>query len=306
MLSGLRQGLVRLADAESSGRLRQFLVESYSRIYAPRGAIADGASLWRPLRIGQLPSAECSEFFILGSGASVEDLGSRHFDHIGCQFSVGVNSWPLHYFVPNAYAFEMIRRNPKMARTLSLALDREDVKASRPEIWATRDMVTARSDQRVRVPIELREYQFYYTILSLGTNRKDRLSIAYRDTIRWRDSMWFPDGMLPSVGATIERLAAAAVFAGFANVVFVGVDLNNARYFWQENPEYLEAIGVNGLVSGQCGTVHRTNDPQQKTHPVTTTIEALSEAAMELVGTRFWVASPDSALRRFLPLYQWN
>ena len=34
--------------------------------------------------------------YILGSGASIEDLTSAHFDHIAKQTSVGVNNWGVH------------------------------------------------------------------------------------------------------------------------------------------------------------------------------------------------------------------
>jgi len=45
-------------------------------------------------------------FFILGSGASVEDLNHSNFHTIRGQVSVGINAWVLHNFVPDFYAYE--------------------------------------------------------------------------------------------------------------------------------------------------------------------------------------------------------
>lgn len=47
-----------------------------------------------------------STLFILGSGESVEALTAREWSEVQENFSIGINAWPLHPFIPNVLAFE--------------------------------------------------------------------------------------------------------------------------------------------------------------------------------------------------------
>jgi hypothetical protein len=80
------------------------------------------ASILEPLELrSRIGKPHADTLFILGSGASVEDLGPEYFREINSQVSVGINAWPLHHFVPDLYAFEPVPEGDSdHYRTMSL------------------------------------------------------------------------------------------------------------------------------------------------------------------------------------------
>lgn len=301
-----KRAVVALADADPTGGVRRTALKAYARLRTTSESLIDQGAMWRPLIAQQMRHRNHDTMFILGSGASVEDLRPENFLSISKQFSVGINGWVVHDYIPSVYAFERIAGAAEKAEAFSICLGRPEVRARMPGIWATRAMLSAKLDERVVVPLGFGGELLYYSKMALGTANPIRLTAAYADILSLYDQSGTGlAGLLPGVGASIDRMAAVGILAGFSDVVFVGVDLKNSDYFWERNPEYLRRRGILRLESGQAAGIHKTDDASIKRLPVSVTIEAMSSVAASCVGTRFWVASSDSKLHDFLDVYPW-
>ncbi|MDA9786681.1 hypothetical protein N9C74_01460 [Pontimonas sp.] len=99
-------------------------------------------------------------------------------------------------------------------------------------------------------------------------------------------------------------MACLAIHLGFKKVVFVGVDLNDTKYFWQRNPVYLAERGIASFDSEQKWDVHETEMPGFAPFVVSDAIRSLSTVASRDFGTKFYSASQSSRLASFLPIYE--
>ena len=102
-----------------------------------------------------LGKPDADTFFILGSGASVEDLAPSDFETIRSQVSVGINAWPLHHFVPDIYTYEPVPVDDgSHYKTMSM-LNRPDIIEASPRILflKPRDDVEALQLQQIPAPL---------------------------------------------------------------------------------------------------------------------------------------------------------
>lgn len=246
---------------------------------------------------------EHNTLFILGSGASVCELNKTNFSHIRNNVSIGINTWPLHPFVPDFYAFEYFRNPGKKVDLLSEALQRDEVLSKKPYFLIKDSVLSASSYQCIRIPAKLKDRMLYYTSLPILTRDVSLLSQAYHDLIQLQAAEWIPLCCTADRGASIVRIASLSVLLGFKNIVFVGVDLNNTQYFWQKDEGIIKRWNTAELSSGQTGKVHKTDDPSETRFTVTEVLQAMQEVARVNYGVSMWTTSSKSALSSFLNLY---
>lgn len=242
-------------------------------------------------------------FFILGSGASVEDLSARDFEVIERNFSVGINAWALHSFIPSAYVFEPIpERDTNHYRTLEI-LDRPEVLEKSPFVLVLRPRTPIEREQLEQLPASLRERTYLYGRVAPATRLAANLGGDINALRRSAMASRAPSVMLDS-GASIVRMTSLALMLGFSKIVYVGVDLNNSRYFWEHNPAYLDRLGIKTFDSGQKTSVHETMSPVNRPFVVTEMIRGFVNATAPQ-GVQFFSGSESSALAEFLPCYRW-
>ncbi|WP_143050418.1 hypothetical protein [Ectothiorhodospira marina] len=104
--------------------------------------------------------------------------------------------------------------------------------------------------------------------------------------------------------ASIETISNFCVRLGYKKIVFVGIDLNNTNYFYNEE-RYLALRNKHLIPStDQVGAVHKTNDPQQKYgHMIVTDVIRCYSEHYSQEGIEFYVENKDSALADFLPVW---
>ena len=242
------------------------------------------------------------KFFILGSGASVEELGEEAFNDIRSATSVGINAWVLHSFVPDIYVYEPVpSTSSDHFKTLSF-LDRPEVIEKKPLVFILRPRNSVEASQLQQIPPPLRTSTYIYGRVSPYTRRVSNLKDDLPRTLQFLEKMPGSFVALDS-GATIVRMACLGIFLGFKKIVFVGVDLNNTDYFWQVNPAYLRDRGIESFDSEQKFEIHETELEGFAPFVASTIISALAEVARERFGVQFHVASSGSKLSSFLPLY---
>lgn len=222
-------------------------------------------------------------FFILGSGDSVENITSDEWKIVSKNFSVGINHWVIHDFVPNAYSIEgkpegyNRKLNPgnslNMMEMYKMALSRETVKKNNPYIFMNGNYLDL---ENIPIPDFLLGNIFAYgPIKSLARNAKTfskylELYISQSNEKLFKDLIYYQ-------GASIERLILLAKYLGFKKIVLLGVDLKNTSTFYNTNTDHLKNLGINYRVnSNQDKEIHRTADRAQKTLTVLDTIPIIA------------------------------
>ena len=241
----------------------------------------------------KLASSKCTQdAFILGSGSSVGQLTTEHFHAIRQGVSIGLNLWPLHPFVPDIYYFEGCRDGRGR------------------ELW--RRHLADRGEQLANVlfaaptpHFELYHGQSDFELLGrlfgdrifrpnifhavARTNSTLRALVHSQQVGFWRGSL------LHFRSSMVAALDLARRIRGIQRVVLVGIDLKDTGYFWQD-------LGIDYL-SESALSPHPTSMRSGGYLSVTDYIKVYAEVLAQKGRPQLLIASPNSALAEFLPIW---
>ncbi len=244
-------------------------------------------------------------FFILGSGASVNEYGAREWRAIGNGVSVGLNYWVFHEFVPSILMFELCGLQDAFFRALAT---REREYASTLLLIRGNYLAGDRYYDIERavdlIPASLRGRTYLSWDFPVpGLDRTEfRRSIQILDRLH----LYHPATRLflvPQSKASLGYAVNYAIRRGAKQVVLCGVDLNDTRYFFQAERRYLDTIGVADFDTGQRGFVHKTNDPAVAPLTISDALDLTEEIVCRPRGVRISVGSTRSALYPRFPYY---
>lgn len=244
-------------------------------------------------------------FFILGNGDTVNELTDGDFDFIRNYFSVGLNAWPVHPFVPSAYGFEMwsglerdnsefgflLKTAARKARSRSAALW---ILRPKPEQLEQLSEIVAGHDD---VSLEV------YGRANIGSSTREGL----RKEIAWELTFLLNPSLRRIVlldnGASVVRMISLALLTGFKRVILVGVDLKPNPYFWY-NPKFIAKFGDFTEICRRHpeeGTdTLQTRDRPFGAHEF---IVSMSAVAANTFGSEILVSSGGSALAEALNVF---
>ena len=296
--------LVAISDAERDSRL----LEEKAREAGVR--VLD----WRTLPHRFSHKSSVSTFFILGSGSSVNKLSSRQWACVKNSISVGVNNWAAHPFIPDMYALESVPRvgDGKDLRRAFEMLSRKEVIEAEPLVLVLRPSSSRELPEIELLPGVLRDQLRFYGRVTPPTRRlrnlRSDLGLLFRALQRKKNSVFVDSG------ASILRLVGLGVASGCATIVFAGVDLNGTQYFWEENPDILSGHPTwdprnnqrPAVTGGVGGMAHETMETLTRPFSVTEMLRAMAPVIEHNFGVKMFVASPQSALAAFLPVYGWD
>lgn len=247
-----------------------------------------------------------SELFILGSGPSVLDLTPEHFSRMRQGTTIGVNSWVLHDFIPDAYSFEEMKKGyDSVADGLSQALRRQQVLAAEPYILHLRPRLNTPVSRLVAIPEELKPKTRYYGRFLPETRRTANLTGDLVNLIQAQVQGLIPPHTLLDGGFSIARMASLGIARGFSSIVLVGVDLNTNRYFFEEDPSHLARHGLTDFNPWTSRTpAHDTEHTENRNFGASEFLPALARASETFGGPKISVISSSSKLAESLPLYQ--
>ena len=240
-------------------------------------------------------------FFILGSGATINDLSPSDWAAISSGFSVGLNKWLIHDFIPDAISLEK-----NLSKTFYEA------------ILNDRRLIGSRLKYIIYPSDYILEYQgFPYIINDLmaekivlfnaarNSSYKDLKSI---DELHKSNNFWelgknkLAQGLLLDLKGSIYRLTQIALLSGYKKIVYCGVDLINNDYFWDEGSFLLKRGVQNPNKSILHSNIHLTDSNVGNTVPISEIIRSLNAKA-SLMGVELSVASKKSKLADFLPIW---
>lgn len=205
-----------------------------------------------PFRLREARERKTSDtLVVLGSGRSICRISDSEWQRIGNDFdTLGLNFWMLHPFTPTFYQFEA---GPTPDRTRQF----EDFLSERAErmrnvLMMYKDIERHQLDLR-RLPKSVVESLRVVNKVNLPVDDEARLTRALQFVERI--GMTRRTGLFVFARASIFQTVAFGRALGYRRIVLAGVDLNDTRYFWDEDSE-LAWFG-----SAQLGSVHRTMDP---------------------------------------------
>lgn len=173
-----------------------------------------------------VPTANRSVLFVLGSGASVDDLASDHWHTIARSTSVGVNFWTAHTFSPDYYALEKMSVNQYQAL--------EPLLSSNAKTSAARVLWFGGPNRPNRKLLwifrRLGGSVWFYSGWPLHEGRDGDLRGRF---IRlYRLFQHLPRRLRPALdaGHTVSRLVTMAAMNGWKTIVLVGVDLGGSYF----------------------------------------------------------------------------
>jgi len=247
--------------------------------------------------------------FILGSGPSVNRLSSQNLDEVERGFSIGVNSWILHPFVPNVYAFEPSESLDYLneSQVLREVLARKLELGQDSRILHLRPHASTAQALEVLPPDSLAHRFSYYGRTALTTHLVSNLERDLTRLLQAHSRERLPAEILLDSGGSVGRMVSLGIFFGFQKIVLVGVDLSRNQYFFEDDPTYLEDLGIASYNPWKSRTEH--HETQQRTNRAFVATEflgALAKVSKARGGPEMFVANNQSLLSQVMPQYEWS
>jgi hypothetical protein len=218
--------------------------------------------------------------------------------------TIGVNSWVLHDFIPNAYSFEEMKKAyDSVADGLSQALLHKKALAAGPLILHLRPRLETPTSRLVAIPEELRPKTRYYGRFLPETRRTANLTKDLVQLVKAQMNRKIPAHILLDGGFSVARMVSLGISRGYSSIVLVGVDLNTNRYFFEEDTSHLARHGLtdfNPWISRTSS--HDTEHTEDRNFVASEFLAALARASETIGGPEVSVISSSSKLAGILPL----
>jgi len=247
-----------------------------------------------PFRLAETRARKNSEtLVVLGSGRSICRLHDADWQRIERKHdTLGLNFWMLHPFTPTFYQFEAGPTPERTRQFESFLLERADRMSSVMMIY--KDIERHQLDLS-RLPRSTVDSLRVLNKVNLPVDSETRLA-RMLGLCRWLD-LTRRTGLLLFARASIVQALSFGAELGYRRIVLAGVDLNDTRYFWDEDPE-LAWFG-----NAQPGSIHRTMDPVVGSVPVDRVVMLMRDRWLAPSGIELFCGHSSSALHPRLPAF---
>jgi len=202
-----------------------------------------GLPLLKTLELSPLKTSDT--VFILGGGASINQISQEKWKIIGEHDSIAMNFWLAHPFVPKIFLFENIRPGEDLELMFRVFHDLLDRRAFdyRNTVKIISELAPLSCRQLVLdVPKAFRPHLYIGHSANIVARDEKELVAGIRYMIRQgafepRDHIaWH----LKCGGSVLAALSMAVCMA-YSRIILCGIDLGNAEYFYQDVEKYPEA-----------------------------------------------------------------
>jgi hypothetical protein len=245
--------------------------------------------------------------FILGSGASICHMTENDFFCVSSHDSIGLNHWPLHDFVPDYLLFEASAHPERVSALLETLRRKVKSYGDVPLI------IDYRSWSRYGVlldqlPTIMHGNIYLHVPWWLASIKPAHVRIGLRFwNMPWRRRMGDTWRLVHHRGG-LATAVSFAYLAGYRRIVLAGVDLNDSKFFWEEEREMYAHLPTPPRT--EIGIVHSSVDPDlsQKHHtlPMDEYLLLFYETVLKPSGVELLNCNPVSRLASTLPLYSWS
>lgn len=252
---------------------------------------------FRPLEELDLSTVKRSDtLFILGSGASINQISAERWAAIAAHDTLGFNFWLFHPFIPKMYFFESNSsgRFPEHDRWhIEMLMRRAEDYASTVKV--VMDLAFPGHQYVFDLPEEYRHSVYAAdTIPLIARNRKELARGIRRLVGRGQFQLSHHVSALVKVTGTLTTMIIMGVRMGYRKIVLCGVDLSRAEYFYQDPLLYPDTAHFEYMPrTGQHLTMTQY---AWATMPIDEVILEMKRQVLDPAGIALYVENPSSAL----------
>lgn len=262
---------------------------------------------YRPLSELDFSEYKTSDtLFLLGSGASINDLTDKQWQTIDAEDSLGFNFWIIHDYVPTYYAFEFPHDIHDFRKTFygifeRRADDYQAVPIIMKDLWRTVDDI-----DMDRIPTSMRDNLYISRDMTIPWNPDEKRSLA--QSLRYLDWLGYFDthnriSLNFKQRASLSCYVLFATMLGYDEIVLCGVDLNDSRYFFMEEKSYYESRGVPIPDIEHSDDHHDTYTTHDGSLPIDEILFMINDVVLKPRNIDLYIGSKESALYPEFPYY---
>lgn len=240
--------------------------------------------------------------FILGSGASINNISDEGWANIAKHDSFGFNFWLIHKFVPTLYFSEALPETAPGFDYPRLYRRYVDAAALRPEYAHVPKVLTDFTIDRAYFWKGLPEHmkENVYSVATIPAFARTESEFRRNAKELKRLGVFKQKSHIRHLfkyRATISMLVSLAYMMGYKRIVLCGVDITDPRYFYHDADRYPQFKEVE---SARPGKVHITGVEREMMVTAQTVIQVLNEVVLQPDNVELLVENPQSALSSFL------
>ena len=236
--------------------------------------------------------------FILGTGATINDIPEKHWHSIGNHDSAGINLWPLHNFVPTYYYSEYHHNREHFRKTQNMMKQKISSEYTDTIFFLSLNRAVKRGiHPRVTKNMfpQNPKICFYNYIRPLRFDDPSELSTeSFERTIFYR-------GALTALLDLVDQI-------GYKKIVLLGIDLKNGEYFYDNNPEFrkINESGLGRAKEKRIKTPHLTTRGGARKIPIQEYLYILNDKYYKPKKIELFCGSEKSLLAEKIPIYNFT
>jgi hypothetical protein len=236
--------------------------------------------------------------FILGSGASVNEYTDGYWEEIAKHDSVGFNFWMYHDFVPSFYVYEENLDPQRNQIFYDLFNQKKSDYLGVPIIVKDIEYKGVSGD---KIPEEMKNQVYLSTELTIGC-KEEEINLFFKKGHKFIESKNRKNiNVLLKKSGTLSYLISLAEQLGYKKIVLCGIDLNNSKYFYEEE-KYREKYVIPTNYENK-NALHPTNQNTNGNIPMWKIIFTLRDTILTPKGIKLLIGSKSSALYPDLPYF---
>lgn len=286
--------------------VRMAVQRDIKRFRATQRQVCDRAGA-QPMKLEELATYKTSDtLFVLGSGASINQITEEQWTKIARHNSIGFNFWPVHPFVPTYFMYELPGGAERADVMKRLFERRESAYAGVPfmmkPVWDSavesavgmmkalpslchRSVVTAKIP-----PIDNETEKAFRTVLGYLVASGQFQSVL-------------DDNCLWARRGTLTEILCLAAGLKYRKIVLLGIDLGGTGCFFDEVQYEEEGVPL-PTPAVPTGTVHSTVNTDLGDLTIDRVLAAMTELVLQPLGIELFTANPQSRLASWLPVHQ--
>jgi hypothetical protein len=254
----------------------------------------------RYYRIGKLIKLKRSdELVILGTGSTINDLTDaqykelNNYDVAGLSYSCVLPINQTYYFYESPSFHETALMQEHADKIFPKIIENNKKGLLKFLLWKNSENIIFNKY------VNLREF-VCPNVCSILTDSLETIKKILRYCSKLKLNRFF----LVQKRGSVSALVQFALLLRYKKVIFVGVDLNDSKYFFENNAKFEKYNFTDPYSfdsSYQNKKIHRTNDSSSGI-PIIDVLQVMFDED----GTEFYVSSENSALASCLPVWQWQ
>ena len=255
---------------------------------------------WGKINNKLLSDNKKDTIFILGSGSSINDITESQWLDIKKADTIGFNFWPIHEHVPTYYSFEVPRDNVRKDILFKILNQRKKDYAQ--TIIILKDYIDVSRNDIYKI-LDIFEKVYLLNDVNIAPPKRKLVERAIKYGVYFKKffKRYNEVPIIFKMRASVSFNIMLAYELGYKNIVLCGIDLNNTKYFYEDEKYRLSGLPI--PPTGQEGHIHKTNDIRYGEVTITDAIVGINEQILKPQNVHLYIGSKKSALYPYLNYY---